>query len=105
MPNVRASSGTIGTTTLPISGSRSSFDSSRTNTIVVDAARPSVPLLELLEDLRIRGAGSGVVLLLRIGSEPAERLSALLQVPHLRAVVGGAVIRRLSRSVLREREC
>ena len=43
MPNVRASSGTIGTTRRPISLSRSSFDSSRTNTIVVDALRPSVP--------------------------------------------------------------
>ena len=44
MPNVRASSGTIGTTSSPISLSRSSFDSSRTNTIVVEALRPSVPL-------------------------------------------------------------
>ena len=44
MPNVRASSGTIGTTSLPSSLSRISFDSIRTNTIVVDALRPSVPL-------------------------------------------------------------
>ena len=51
MPNVRASSGTIGTTSLPSSLSRSSFDSIRTNTIVVDALRPSVPLEELVEEL------------------------------------------------------
>ena len=44
MPKVRASSGTIGTTNLPMCSSRSSFDSIRTNTIVVDALRPSVPL-------------------------------------------------------------
>src|SRR3954462_7801815 len=43
MPNVRASSGTIGTTSLPISLSRISLLSRRTNTIVVDALRPSVP--------------------------------------------------------------
>ena len=70
MPKVRASSGTIGTTNLPMSGSRSSFDSSRTNTIVVEAARPSVPLANSSKISGFAGAGSGVVLLLRIGSEP-----------------------------------
>ena len=50
MPNVRASSGTIGTISSPISLSRSSFDSIRTNTIVVEALRPSVPLRELVEE-------------------------------------------------------
>jgi hypothetical protein len=44
IPNVRASSGTIGTTSLPMFLSRSSFDSSRTNTIVVEALRSAVPL-------------------------------------------------------------
>ena len=73
MPNVRASSGTIGTTILPMSGSRSSFDSSRTNTIVVDA-RAVGALAEFFEDLGFGGAGSGVVLLLRIGSEPPSAL-------------------------------
>ena len=43
MPKVRASSGTIGTTSLPISGWRSSFDNIRTNTAVVDALRLAVP--------------------------------------------------------------
>ena len=59
MPNVRASSGTIGTTSLPISLSRSSFASSFTNTIVVDALRPSVPVDELVEDVRQARAVSG----------------------------------------------
>ena len=44
MPKVRASSGTIGTMSRPMSLSRSSLHRSRTNTIVVDALRPSVPL-------------------------------------------------------------
>ena len=44
MPKVRASSGTIGTTSLPICSCLSSFDSILTNTIVVDAERFSVPL-------------------------------------------------------------
>ena len=44
MPNVRASSGTIGTTNSPISLSRSILASMRTKAIVVDALRPSVPL-------------------------------------------------------------
>ena len=44
MPKVRASSGTIGTTSLPISWSRSSFASIFTNTIVVEALRSSVPV-------------------------------------------------------------
>ena len=52
MPNVRASSGTIGTTSLPISLSRSSFASIFTNTIVVDALRPVGALAELVEDVR-----------------------------------------------------
>jgi hypothetical protein len=43
MPKVRASSGTMGTTSLPICSCLSSFDSIFTNTIVVDALRPSVP--------------------------------------------------------------
>ena len=44
MPKVRASSGTIGTISLPMSLSRSSFDRMRTKTIVVEALRPPVPL-------------------------------------------------------------
>ena len=43
MPNVRASSGTMGTTSLPMCSSRSSLLNIRTNTIVVLALRFSVP--------------------------------------------------------------
>ncbi len=43
MPKVRASSGTIGTMSLPISWSRSSLASMRTKAIVVETSRPSVP--------------------------------------------------------------
>ena len=56
MPNVRASSGTIGTTSLPISLSRRSFASIFTNTIVVDALRPSVPLRNSSKTSGNRGA-------------------------------------------------
>ena len=70
MPNVRASSGTIGTTSLPSSLSRSSFDSSRTNTIVVDALRSFGALVELLEEL---------------GGHGGERLAARLAARHVAA--------------------
>ena len=43
MPKVRASSGTMGTSSLPSSLSRSSLERMRTNTMVVDTARSSVP--------------------------------------------------------------
>ena len=94
MPNVRASSGTIGTTSLPSSLSRSSFDSIRTNTIVVDALRPSVPPWnsskssdrDLRERLAARFPARHVA---------AERRAAFLEVFDLGAVVGGAIERRL----------
>ena len=38
------SSGMMGTINLPISGSRSNLDRRRTNTMVVETSRPSVPL-------------------------------------------------------------
>ncbi len=44
MPKVRDSSGTIGTICLPISLSRSSVSSIRTNAIVVEISRSPVPL-------------------------------------------------------------
>ena len=43
MPNVRASSGTMGTMSLPISGSLSIFRSIPTNAIVVETSLPSLP--------------------------------------------------------------
>ena len=68
MPKVRASSGTIGTTCLPISSSFSSFDSIFTNTIVVDAVRSPVPLWNsskvspnsaLIDSARVTRFGTG----------------------------------------------
>ncbi|KAG1438806.1 hypothetical protein G6F55_013866 [Rhizopus delemar] len=43
MPNVRDSSGTLGTTRGPTSGSFSNSASTRTNAIVVENSRPSLP--------------------------------------------------------------
>ena len=43
MPKVRASSGTMGTTRLPMALSRARVESSRTNAIVVDTLRSPVP--------------------------------------------------------------
>ena len=70
MPNVRASSGTIGTTSLPISLSRRSFASILTNTIVVEALRPAVPLRELVEDARRAPGESPARVTTRRGTKP-----------------------------------
>ena len=45
MPKVRASSGMIGTIRLPMPGSRSRLRSRPANTIVVDAARVPLPVM------------------------------------------------------------
>ena len=104
MPNVRASSGTIGTTSSPISLSRSSFDRIRTNTIVVEALRPSVPLWNSSKSGSI-GAFSGSA---RDGArrhEAAERLAALAQVLELGAVVRRTVERRVGDRLRPRSEC
>ena len=49
MPKVRASSGTIGTISLPISGSRSILRSIITKAMVVETSRPSLPVGEFCE--------------------------------------------------------
>ena len=95
MPKVRASSGTIGTTSLPISGSRSSFDSSRTNTMVVERA-PVGALAEFLEDLGIRRRRKRDRLAVADRERPAKRLPALFQVRDFRTLVVGPVVRRLA---------
>ena len=68
MPNVRASSGTIGTTRFPMALSRISAASIRTITIVVEAARSPEPWKNSanasdeggsMVALRIRRCGSG----------------------------------------------
>ena len=84
MPKVRASSGTIGTTSLPMSSSRSSLASIRTNAIVVETLRPSVPSWNssksVAEGLALAGAPSDPA---RFGTEAAQRLAALAQVRDL----------------------
>src|SRR5205809_445628 len=56
MPKVRASSGTIGTMRLPISLSRTSAVSARTNAMVVEISRPSPEPLRSAS----KAAGGGV---------------------------------------------
>ena len=49
MPKVRASSGTIGTTSFPISGSFSILRSMPTKAMVVETSRPSLPSEKFFE--------------------------------------------------------
>ena len=88
MPKVRASSGTIGTTSLPISSSRSIFASMRTNTIVVETVRPSVPLANS-SNRSPNSHLSGAALDLPRRQVAAERLAALAHVGDLGAVSAG----------------
>jgi hypothetical protein len=74
MPNVRASSGTIGTTSSPISLSRSSFASMRTNTIVVEALRPSLPPWNSLKSSGSESVLSGSTWTVREGTKPPSCL-------------------------------
>jgi len=71
MPNVRASSGMIGTTRAPMSSSRNRLRSSRVNTIVVDTACFPEPALN---SVKMSGAGWGMGLarVTRRGSEPSS---------------------------------
>ena len=102
MPNVRASSATIGTTRLPSSGWRESVVRMRTNAIVVEISRWPEPLsaasnsLERrrLDRLRARAAR---------GQVAAERLPALVHVADLGAVVGRLVERRLGDPIVGNR--
>ena len=77
MPNVRASSGTIGTTSSPISLSLSSFASIRTNAIVVEALRPSLPLWNSVKSSGSVSPLSGSTCTVRGGHEAAELLAPL----------------------------
>ena len=102
MPKVRASSGTIGTTSLPICSSRSSFDSIRTNTIVVDALRRSVPLWNSSK-VSPNSALIGSARDLALRHRTVQRGAALLHVLHLGAVGRRAIERRLRHFVIRNR--
>ena len=66
MPNVRASSGMMGTIRLPISGSRRSLENIRTKAIVVEACRPCVPFRNSSKTSSA-GTASGLVLTCRLG--------------------------------------
>src|SRR3954452_23261643 len=93
MPKVRLSSGTIGTTRLPICLSRSSVLRMRTNAIVVEISRPSV-LFNWASKVESGGIWSDSDFCRRAGRLPpgrqaaAECRPALAQVGHLRAVLG-----------------
>jgi hypothetical protein len=69
MPNVRDSSGTIGTMCLPSCLSRTSVDRIRTNAIVVEISRSPVPSSWPLNALSSGMASSGAVVR-RWGSDP-----------------------------------
>ena len=71
MPNVRDSSGTIGTTRLPICLSRNSVVRIRTNAIVVEIVRLAGGLELRVERRQLRhGQGLGRAFGRRTGSEP-----------------------------------
>ena len=95
MPNVRDSSGTIGTIRGPICLSRSSAASTRTNAIVVEISRSPVPSSWPLK-VSSGGTGSGSARRRRAGSEPpsAARHSRRYCISGLSArrlvVLGGA---------------
>ena len=69
MPNVRDSSGTIGTTRLPICLSRSSVVRIRTNAIVVEIVRSPVGL-SCAAKADSSGTGSGSLVGRRAGRAP-----------------------------------
>ena len=86
MPKVRDSSGTIGTTCLPIFLSRSSVFSIRTNAIVVEISRSPVGL-SWAPKAESSGTASARALPPR-RKRPAERGSPLAQVALLGAACG-----------------
>ncbi len=109
MPNVRDSSGTIGTMCLPIFLSRSRSVSRRTKPIVVDISLPS-PLLTSLSRASSRTRRASGTLhrcgasRCATGHRTAQRLAALAQVLHLRAVFGRPVERCLGHLLVGDRD-
>ena len=74
MPKVRASSGTMGTISSPISLSLSIFASILTKTIVVEALRPSVPFSNSVKQSCSVSVGSGSNVVMRRGTKPPSFL-------------------------------
>ena len=67
MPKVRDSSGTIGTTRLPITLSRMMVLRMRTKAMVVDTSRPSPVLFSCASNADSGGTGNGSTLVRRNG--------------------------------------
>ena len=88
IPNVRDSSGTIGTTRSPIAGSRTSVLRMRTNAIVVEFSRSPLPSSTVVNG---GGVGSGSASAWRAGRLPPSACAALEQVAELGAVLGRPV--------------
>ena len=101
MPNVRASSGMIGTMRLPMSGSRTRLRTRRLKAIVVEAGR-SDPAKNSVNASSF-GAASGLdVAPLR--HDAAERGPALEHVLDLGCVGAGVVVGGLLELVVRDRQ-
>ena len=92
MPNVRASSGTIGTIRCPISGSAASCAACRTKAIVVEDSRPAAALQKLLEELVV-GADETASTHIPLRNVSAELRAPRLQILDLRAVLGRPIER------------
>ena len=102
MPNVRASSGMIGTIRLPTFGSRIRLRRIRANTIVVETA----VVLPDANSASTRGLGLGQGLRAHDAARqrPAEQLAPLLQVLHLLRVGAGVEVRRVLQLVVGDRQ-
>ena len=74
MPNVRASSGMIGTTRGPICSSRQSPRSSRVKPIVVDTACPPEPARSSANGLSSGWPSGRRAVVVRLGIEPSSAL-------------------------------
>ena len=102
MPNVRASSGMIGTIRGPSSLSRIRFRRIRVKTIVVETGVSEPPANSL--STLAGGAGSGCDRTTRFGIEPAERLAPLAEVLDLLGVGARVVVRRVLELRVRDRQ-
>src|SRR5713101_6433731 len=70
MPKVRASSGTMGTTNFPISGSRIILRNILTKTMVVETSRPSLPSRNSRNSSSFSANWSGLARTVRLGTYP-----------------------------------
>src|ERR1022692_2606230 len=97
MPNVRASSGMMGTTRLPSAGFLSSSVRTRTKAMVVDTSRPCEPASD-----SARYSSGGASTLLAGGHIAAQDAAALVQIRHLGTIVRGTVERSVARRFIRD---